>query len=269
MSPCVESHLSCRTDYALDTEASDLSHFSPDTSQSSSHAENASEDARDTHHQDKVADASSLNQKDCQKKSGTGGHCSLEAADSSKLVGNSVCHCVDSALRLLEALEVKTSRVDARTIDHILCFGKRAMVECNRLLDCQACVANSSFMMLLVVICQKLVLTFEKLAHRISDEEQRLHDERKKIANPLNEESVVSLGAFRLDTQEEWWGVFGTLTVLQLRSLGILLDRLKVSAACWTWGTHSAMLDLMGLQVHNATSVLLKAVQSPLKVVDR
>lgn len=77
-------------DYALDTEASDLSHFSPDTSQSSSHAENASEDARGNRHQDQIAEVSSLNQKDCQNKVGTGGHCSLEASENPRILGISV-----------------------------------------------------------------------------------------------------------------------------------------------------------------------------------
>lgn len=188
--------------------------------------------------------------------------------DDSAIIAKTSCICVDSAIRLLEALEIKTNQVDARTTDQVLSFGKCALVECHQLLECQSCIANSSFMMLLVVICQKLALAFEKLVNCISDEEQRLREKRKK-AIPLDGESVASFGAFRLDTQEEWWSVFGTLTILQLRGLAVLLARLKVSAARWSWETQSKMLASSESQIQHATCILQKAMQSPLEMVER
>lgn len=256
----------CLTDYAPDTQAFDLDRFSPDASQNSSHLDGSSEPAREHHHVDQVAGASSFNQQEYKSEMNVG------AQESPRTTANAAkksCNCIDSALRLLEALEIKTSIVNARTVDQILCFGKQALMECNRLLECQACVASSSFIMLLVVICQKLVLVFEELVHCISNEERISHKERRETWNSLSKESTASLGAFRIDTQEEWWGVFGTLTILQFRSLEILLDQLKLSAASWGWETHSAMLRLSESQIQKATCILLKAMQSPPQMVDR
>ena len=110
---------------------------------------------------------------------------------------------MDSALRLLGALETKNHTLNAHTVDRILCSEKQALVEWNRLLDCQEYVASSSFITLLVVICQKLVWAFEKLVHCISDEEQRSDKERRRTGHQLSGASITSLGTFRIATRKE------------------------------------------------------------------
>ena len=76
----------------------------------------------------------------------------------------------DLVLHLHEARNMRATQVDARTIDHMSCFGKRATVECKRLFDGPVGTHNSKFMTFLVVIFVRLILAFEKGVQFVSDE---------------------------------------------------------------------------------------------------
>ena len=85
-----------------------------------------------------------------------------------------LCPCADSALHLYEGENIRITRVDAGTIDHISCFKKRATVECIQLLDGPVCIDNSKAMTLLVVIYQTLVLAIKKDVQFVFDEKQKI-----------------------------------------------------------------------------------------------
>ena len=110
--PVLQTPLNMPTDCAPDTKAIDFDCFSPDASQNSSHSDGSSEPARKHHHVEQVADASSFTRKENESNVG--------AQESPRTTANSAkqsCNCIDLALRLLEALAIETSIVNARTVN--------------------------------------------------------------------------------------------------------------------------------------------------------
>ena len=69
---------------------------------------------------------------------------------------------------------MRATQVEARTIDHMSCFGKRATVECKRLFDGPVTIDMSKFMTFLVVIYKRLIFAFEKVVQFVSDEQQKI-----------------------------------------------------------------------------------------------
>lgn len=97
-----------------------------------------------------------------------------------------LCICTDSALHIHEAQNTRTTQVDARTIDYMSCFGKRATVKCKGLFDVPVFIDNSNFMTLLVVMFQDLILAFKKGVKLVFDEQQNSCQKWRKTANALD-----------------------------------------------------------------------------------
>ncbi|TAQ86312.1 hypothetical protein B7494_g5368 [Chlorociboria aeruginascens] len=70
------------------------------------------------------------------------------------------CQCTDAAVRVLEALQIGNSRYRPSAFERVLRLKTHAIDECTAILDCALC-CTSPLVMLLVVICEKLVVSFE------------------------------------------------------------------------------------------------------------
>lgn len=155
-----------------------------------------------------------------------------------------------TALQLLEALEVKNSQADAPALDRALDSQKRALAHCNRILDCERCNDVSSFIMLLAIICQKMMLFFRKVQEAL--EMQRRHGERKSKESSSAVEDGRGpggcLGVYRMDMWEERCIVTTALVRVQLRDFGALLGRLKALAEWGNWTTLAEILSTVQRQ---------------------
>ena len=159
----------------------------------------------------------------------------------------SSCRCMSTALDILEVLEIKNSKMSLEAIDGILSFKKRALNQCNVMLECQGCNSHSQFMMLLVVICDKMVASFERLSLSCRDVHQQFNAEVESKAKKGEGSAIfggksMSVGEYEVDLDEERCYLVRQLVMLQLRNLATFELRLKGIANGWSWDTHKTML---------------------------
>lgn len=159
--------------------------------------------------------------------------------------GASSCRCMSTALDILEVLEIKNSKMSLEAIDGILSFKKRALNQCNVMLECQGCNSHSQFMMLLVVICDKMVASFERLSLTCREVHQQITnvgDTRKAEGFTIVDGKSLFVGEYEVDLDEERCYLVRQLVMLQLRNLATFELRLKGIANGWSWDAHKTML---------------------------
>ncbi|KAL8638652.1 MAG: hypothetical protein Q9228_004215 [Teloschistes exilis] len=159
--------------------------------------------------------------------------------------GVSSCRCMSTALDILEVLEIKNSKMSYEAIDGILSFKKRALNQCNVMLECQGCNSHSQFMMLLVVICDKMVASFERLSLSCREVHQQIAevgDMKKAEGFTIVDGKSLFVGEYEVDLDEERCYLVRQLVMLQLRNLATFELRLKGIANGWSWDAHKTML---------------------------
>lgn len=155
-----------------------------------------------------------------------------------------------TALAILENLESNTSKESLFSVDHTLSFKKRALAQCNAMLDCRNCNAASGFMMLLIVICEHMVSSFGQLTAGLQEQLQQ-QQSSKTFVDKMMIKGVCSefrpsifFGEYEVDLVEERRCLLTVLVILQLKSLERLLTRLKSITTLWNWETHRRKLAL-------------------------
>lgn len=162
------------------------------------------------------------------------------------------CQCLTSALSLLETLAIEIARASGPTIARILHFKKRALAQCNMLLDCQRCSSVSSFLILLVVFCEKMVTSYEQVLVILTNQyksRQGLEPGSTSTTRQggtfdpeLEEERQMALKDYDLDMEEQPC-VFGNLASMQMRKMGTFLARVKAVLRQWKCDPHIATVD--------------------------
>lgn len=152
------------------------------------------------------------------------------------------------ALAILEKLEINTSKGSSFSAEHTLFFKKRAIAQCNTMLDCRNCNSTSGFMTLLIVICERMVSSLKRLSATIHEQSQQ-HDpsiiSRDKVtANGIGDKSSqsISFGEYEVDLIEEQRCLLSMLIMLQLINLERLLRRLKSITILRNWEAHRRKL---------------------------
>ena len=145
-----------------------------------------------------------------------------------------------TALGILERIESARSTLSLERIDQILGFKKAALAQCHEILECSNCNTQSRFTMLLVVICEQMAASFERIVRCY----QELQEEGPK-AMMLSTEAKprMVMGAYEVDEAEERWPLMRRLTILQAQKFALLQTRLKEVAIQHKWDVHLAMLD--------------------------
>ena len=158
----------------------------------------------------------------------------------------SSCRCMSTALEILEVLEIKNSKMSLEAIDGILSFKKRALNQCNVMLECQGCNSHSQFMMLLVVICDKMVSSFERLSLSCREVHNHITEvgdiKRAGEGFTIVDGKSLFVGEYEVDLDEERCYLVRQLVMLQLRNLATFELRLKGIANGWSWDAHKTML---------------------------
>lgn len=152
---------------------------------------------------------------------------------------------MSTALDILEVLEVKNSKMSLEAIDGILSFKKRALAQCNVMLECQGCNSHSQFMMLLVVICDKMVASFERLSiscREVHNTITEVGDIKRAEGFTIVDGKSLFVGEYEVDLDEERCYLVRQLVMLQLKNLATFELRLKGIANGWSWDAHKTML---------------------------
>ena len=169
------------------------------------------------------------------------------------------CQCLISALTLLETLAIESARPSAPTVARILHFKKRALAQCNTLLDCRRCSSVSSFIMLLVILCEKMITSYEQVLAVLTEQYnlrqsqllgsatryQPVESGNDHAALGLDEERQVAVKDYDLDMEEQPC-VFGGLASMQMRKLKTFLARVKTVLRQCHCDLHVVMVDSVG-----------------------
>lgn len=155
------------------------------------------------------------------------------------------CQCLTSALSLLETLVTQSAQPSAPTVARILHFKKRALARCDVLLDCQRCSSLSSFIMLLVVFCEKMVTSYERILVVLRAQYKSRLGQSLEIAggsqatSERDEERRMAVKDYEVDMEEQSC-VFGSLASMQMRKMKPFLARVKTVLRQWNCDLHVA-----------------------------
>ncbi|KAI1208439.1 uncharacterized protein F4807DRAFT_431341 [Annulohypoxylon truncatum] len=176
----------------------------------------------------------------------------------SDVAATPTCIClvdVVDILEKLEVLDVEDHQASTNTIDGILSLNKNAIAKCNSMLDCSNCRLLSSHVMLVILIGRNLVLQFERLLSKLtSTESHNSHaygSHGMYSCGQLCTEMSTSLGKYSVETSEEWKGMMHALGVIQGKSLGIFLERVRSTATYRNWMAHRCILERLEPRYHS------------------
>lgn len=164
---------------------------------------------------------------------------------STSSAAQSSCQCLTSALSLLETLAIQSAQPSAPTVARMLHFMKRALVQCDVLLDCQRCSSLSSFIILLVVFCEKMVTSYERVLVILTAQYRSRQGQPVEVAgasvatSERDEERRMAVKDYDVDMEEQPC-VFGSLASMQMRKMKTFLARVKSVLRQWNCDSHVA-----------------------------
>ena len=180
------------------------------------------------------------------------------------------CPCNSVAISILEALEVESHRVCLQNVARILQIKKRALSQYPKILDCDRCRLSSSLIMLLIVIGQRLVASYQALidilAKRFSEVQQRTeaaqaasltstgHNNSLGGNEPIGPARNILLHDYEVDASEEPC-VYGSLAGMQLESMQAIVERMMSLVRDWQWVAHEQMLKKLEEDVQRLARV--------------
>ena len=191
---------------------------------------------------------------------------------------SSMCDCFEAASTLLERWEARKND----SLDGLLQFYKATVYQLGSFLACQRCSTLSAFMMLSLVLCEKLIsaspLILERCSHadtsrcqdsckwmagpqqtmtppnnHSSSPEVEPSDSRPGISKLAGRKTRMSFGEYDIESQQEWQSVSEVLILFQFTQLATLLERYKSIAASLGWHTQLALVVDLQKRLHGAT----------------
>lgn len=139
------------------------------------------------------------------------------------------CPCQQQALLVLEELEVRKQKTALQFADAMLVVRRRSLTVCEAMLSCERCPMVSSNTMLIILICEKMLATYQ-FSPGIDFENESSTPECAKGSIGKHSEILkrrVSLGVYQIDTKHEWARLVDLLTSIQLKRLQSLLIHLR------------------------------------------
>lgn len=173
---------------------------------------------------------------------------------------SSCCQCIQSALRILEGLETVNNKFSMSTFDQILGLKKDAISQCSLILACRSCTAVSALVVLLIVICEKLLTSFETWSTRYQGRKPKASvDSCEGESNDCSNGKVkkIFFGVYEVDSEHEQCALLRCLAMIQLRNLHRLLHGLQEFAASKNWVTHQVSLASFVLRLEKAAAGLI------------
>lgn len=160
------------------------------------------------------------------------------------------CRCLVRASVILEQLEAREHDKGSHLIDSFLSFQKQILAQCHTFLDCRRCRSSSASLMVPLLICDKLVDSFQMVSSGgISPGDipsQSLPQGGRKLGNvnllPSSPPLKGYLGAYEVEGSQEWEHILSSLIILQFRRVGLLVERFKALAVSAGWQMQLTML---------------------------
>ena len=135
------------------------------------------------------------------------------------------CSCSQSAVHMLEELELKDYNDVEVSTDVVLNNQKVSLKQFYSWLACERCPTPKATSMLLALIIERLSLYLEKgVAHYVREMQQGITEDKNAYAGP----GVV--GEYQIESRHEWGQVMRVLLLIRGRELVSAVARLKKRA---------------------------------------
>ena len=145
-----------------------------------------------------------------------------------------------------------TGSASVRKLDEDLHHLKRVLSQCSVMLDCKSCSRQSSVMMLILSICEKMLASVEQLCNTFLGPSSP-HSRRPSSSDSLMSTITLSslngddtgglrIGDYTLDTEDEVH-VVRVLIISRMKNLGNLLARLDKIISSNGWTGHGEILE--------------------------
>lgn len=171
------------------------------------------------------------------------------------------CSCFERAINTYEGIQINLvwglCHLQGGGED-LLNNQKRALTDCEGLLECESCRAKSGFMMLVISMCDRILVSIETLD--LGDA-----DESSEVQTPLNDETgpqrTLKIGRWKVDNDDERHAIGGLLAARKAR-LGNLVTSIGDMISGHHWAAHKAMVLDIRMRVFRSATKLKNAQQS-------
>ncbi|KAI1426372.1 hypothetical protein F5Y12DRAFT_743070 [Xylaria sp. FL1777] len=171
---------------------------------------------------------------------------------------DSSCSCFLQAVSTYEAIEVAVWGQNElwRNADDMLRYQKKALIECEELLECRRCTAQSAYTMLLLSMCRRILTTLEDLCqspswrdsdidinqgHGPEDRKRRKYGDGEGVDENCSRGYGISIRNRQLDDDDEHL-VLQSLLTARVARLGRLLNTLDKIVSEHNWPAHKTII---------------------------
>lgn len=176
----------------------------------------------------------------------------------------SACRCVQTALQVLELLENSNNKLHITALDHILAIQKNAIFELLPILKCRACTAAPGFVTQLIVICEKVLISFDSFTtgfHGWRPRQIRSYNHGDPDKSKTGDTQKFFLGVCEVDSEHEQRILLASLAIVQLREFHRVLLKLDEIAVFREWDIHQCLLTSL-IQRLQDTATRLRVQES-------
>lgn len=186
------------------------------------------------------------------------------------------CDCMQQIARAIETLELEMSRSSLKNILQLFNTIKGILAVGTTMSRCQSCTADSSVTMIKIILCQKIIASFEHLVYLLSCRYLQLSrrpqgyetppgymDIRERALSSARErdednELVVFINGHSLDPMDTPCAFVG-LVNQQLFVMKHLLGKMRRRVEGNGWHTHLVLIDSVHGRITDQLSKLLNA----------
>ncbi|KAI0549490.1 hypothetical protein F4679DRAFT_263607 [Xylaria curta] len=193
---------------------------------------------------------------------------------SSPAACDSNCTCFSQAISTYEAIEVAVWGQNElwKNADDMLRYQKKALIECEELLECRRCTKQSAYTMLLLSMCRRILTTLADLCrggswgdldtvanleHGPERKRQKHGDECDSGDDSRNRGYGISIRNRQLDDDDEHL-VLQSLLTARVARLGRLLTTLDKIVGEQNWPAHKAIIRELQTRLTGSSFVVDK-----------
>ncbi|KAH8161086.1 hypothetical protein CIB48_g7154 [Xylaria polymorpha] len=188
---------------------------------------------------------------------------------------DSSCSCFSQAVSTYEAIEVAVWGQNElwRNADDMLQYQKKALIECEELLECRRCTTQSAYTMLLLSMCRRILTTLGDLCrgaswgdsdtitnfgHGPEERKRRKYgDEGDSGDDSRNRGYGITIRNRQLDDDDEYL-VLQSLLTARVARLGRLLTTLDKVVGEHNWPAHKAIIRELQTRLTESSFVVEK-----------
>ncbi|KAI1359808.1 hypothetical protein F5Y08DRAFT_64740 [Xylaria arbuscula] len=179
---------------------------------------------------------------------------------STPATSDSSCSCFSQAVSTYEAIEVAVWGQNElwRNADDMLRYQKKALIECEELLECRRCTGQSAYTMLLLSMCRRILTTLGDLcqgaswgsSNTIRNQEHGPDDRKRRKCGEDGDGADesrsrgygISIRNRQLDDDDEHL-VLQSLLTARVARLGRLISTLDRIVSEHSWPAHKAIIQ--------------------------